>query len=491
MRTRLPLLLSFAMLASSGLAFAEKNGISGYSGNPGINSGRSCDYCHFGGTAPTVDIAGPMTVTPGSTSRYTLTISGGQSAWGGLDVSATLGALSAIMGQGTKLSSGELVHSAEKAAVGGNVTFDFNWTAPSTAGDVAIYGAGLSTDGSGTRGDGLGLVALVVSVASAPPSNLPPVAVAGGPYSGTMGTAIPFDGSGSYDSDGMIASYAWNFGDGSTGMGAMPSHVYTAPGTYTVSLTVTDDAGASDTKTTTANVNDPSPTNQMPVPDTGGPYTGIVGTALTFDGSASYDPDGTIVAWDWNFGDGSTGSGMSVDHAYASPAAYPVTLTVTDDAGASASKTTNATVREATASSLLVMVHAKRVVKLEDDERETKVRVTADLSSLPPGTTGCGTATLYMNDSPVGTEPICIKGRGERDDDDDDRERKNKTLRVKTARGVVDMSRPMQGPSAKAKFKVELSSADAPSVVWTAEVDLAGYYGESAPVTTQIVMKRR
>ncbi len=72
MRTRLPLLLSFAMLASSGLAHAERSGISGYSGNPGINSGRSCDYCHFGGATPTVDIAGPMTVAPGSTNTYPL-----------------------------------------------------------------------------------------------------------------------------------------------------------------------------------------------------------------------------------------------------------------------------------------------------------------------------------------------------------------------------------------------------------------------------------
>jgi PKD repeat protein len=58
-----------------------------------------------------------------------------------------------------------------------------------------------------------------------------------------------FDGSGSYDPDGSIASYAWDFGDGSTGSGATTSHTYAADGTYTVVLTVTDNEGAAGTDT--------------------------------------------------------------------------------------------------------------------------------------------------------------------------------------------------------------------------------------------------
>ena len=84
--------------------------------------------------------------------------------------------------------------------------------------------------------------------------NVPPTADPGGPYTGTAGVAVSFDGTGSSDSDGNIASYAWTFGDGASGTGATPSHTYTAAGSYTVTLTVTDNGGASATTTTTATI---------------------------------------------------------------------------------------------------------------------------------------------------------------------------------------------------------------------------------------------
>ncbi|HSB15924.1 MAG TPA: glycoside hydrolase family 44 protein [Bryobacteraceae bacterium] len=75
--------------------------------------------------------------------------------------------------------------------------------------------------------------------------NNPPVAVAAAsPLSGTAPLAVSFDGDGSSDSDGTIASYAWNFGDGATGSGVTVSHTYNAAGTYTATLTVTDNQGA-------------------------------------------------------------------------------------------------------------------------------------------------------------------------------------------------------------------------------------------------------
>jgi len=84
-----------------------------------------------------------------------------------------------------------------------------------------------------------------------------PVAVPGGPYAGYLNVPITFDGSASYDSDGgEIASYNWDFGDGNTGEGMMPTHTYTAAGTYIVSLTVVDDEGMSSTNTTTATISD-------------------------------------------------------------------------------------------------------------------------------------------------------------------------------------------------------------------------------------------
>jgi PKD repeat protein len=79
-----------------------------------------------------------------------------------------------------------------------------------------------------------------------------PVARPGGPYSGTMGTAVSFNGSTSSDPDGTIVSYSWNFGDGSTGAGANVTHVYNASGTFIVKLTVTDDKGAIHSGSTSA-----------------------------------------------------------------------------------------------------------------------------------------------------------------------------------------------------------------------------------------------
>ena len=112
----------------------------------------------------------------------------------------------------------------------------------------------------------------VVAVAPpivAPPANMPPTANAGGPlYTGSVGLAVMFNGAGSTDSDGTIMTYSWDFGDGETDTGPNPSHTYAAAKTsYTVSLSVTDNEGATDTATTTADIAASSTTPPQP-PDT-------------------------------------------------------------------------------------------------------------------------------------------------------------------------------------------------------------------------------
>jgi PKD domain-containing protein len=70
-----------------------------------------------------------------------------------------------------------------------------------------------------------------------------PVARAGGPYSCPVGQVITFSGGGSSDADGTLVSYRWAFGDGSTGIGASITHSYAVSGSYTATLTVTDNRG--------------------------------------------------------------------------------------------------------------------------------------------------------------------------------------------------------------------------------------------------------
>ena len=90
------------------------------------------------------------------------------------------------------------------------------------------------------------------------PSNTAPTANPGGPYLGAVNTAISFDGSLSSDPDGDPLTYAWDFGDGASVTGAMPTHIYSTAGIYTVCLTVNDGSANSDAACTLAVVYDPS-----------------------------------------------------------------------------------------------------------------------------------------------------------------------------------------------------------------------------------------
>jgi len=284
-----------------------------------------------------------------------------------------------------------------------------------------------------------------------PTPNKPPVSNPGGPYTGIEGQAIVFSGSNSYDTDGSVVSYQWDFGDGTSSNQPDPSHSYSAAGNYTISLTVTDNKGSITTTTTTADIQTSSgkgvlengvsvtsagsagsedkytlqvpsgasdlvintnggtgdgdlyvrfgsaPTastydcrpylsgnnetctianiqagtyyvmvqgyssysttltanytsggipvpNDPPVSDAGGPYSGAVNAEISFMGSNSYDNDGQITTYNWNFGDGSSSSQANPNHVYTTAGNYTATLTVTDNKGAIATASSSVTV---------------------------------------------------------------------------------------------------------------------------------------------------
>ncbi|MCK5476075.1 MAG: S8 family serine peptidase [Candidatus Pacebacteria bacterium] len=175
--------------------------------------------------------------------------------------------------------------------------------------------------------------------------NVPPIANAGGSQfvsdTDSNGTeTVTLDGSTSTDSDGYIASYQWFKSNSTTestliGIEEIITHPFLVNDDYLITLIVTDDKGATDTNMVTIIVNP----NEPPFANAGGNQTvndinGDGQELVTLDGSDSYDPDGSISSYVWDFGDGSTGSGISPTHTYSTIGIFTATLTVTDNGGA-------------------------------------------------------------------------------------------------------------------------------------------------------------
>ena len=162
-------------------------------------------------------------------------------------------------------------------------------------------------------------------VAAEAPANRPPAA---GFTSSCTDLDCEFT-DGSADPDGSVAGWAWDFGDGSTADVQSPSHAYSDEGTYTVGLTVTDNAGLGGSVTKQVTVRLPG-SNADPVAAFGSACTGL--SCSFTDGSS--DSDGSVVGWSWSFGDGATSTERNPSRTYAGGGIYTVTLAVTDDLGA-------------------------------------------------------------------------------------------------------------------------------------------------------------
>jgi len=203
--------------------------------------------------------------------------------------------------------------------------------------------------------------------------------------SGYAPFTVAFDASGSFDIGSGIVSYGWDFGDGNTGTGELISHTYINSGTYVAKLTVTDLYGNS----STANI-------VIIVSEVGGPTadiqltpgaTGAAPFTVAFDASGSIVSEEcgsscSIVSYNWNFGEGSTATGIITTHTYNSEGLYPVILTVTDSNG-----------KEGYATEVITVT--------EEEEPEIEITVSANPESNVPGGTSIITAIVTNTEGDV------------------------------------------------------------------------------------------
>ena len=207
--------------------------------------------------------------------------------------------------------------------------------------------------------------------------NAPPSArfVASAPWV-RPGSLVTFDAGASTDSDGTIVAYGWDLGDGSVDSGRIAHHAYARSGRFAVVLTVADDRGASDTAVSGIAVSLPPIASFSVSPPAAAP-----GAPIRFDASNSMDPDGVIVSFAWDFGDGGRGDGVTVSHAYPGQGNFTVRLFVTDDLGATDG--TERTIKIGNAPPSIVSTSPAATLVLAVSERRTFAVVASDPDGDP------------------------------------------------------------------------------------------------------------
>ena len=213
---------------------------------------------------------------------------------------------------------------------------------------------------------------------------MPPVANASGPYVGDEGSLITFDASGSYDPDGSIVLYEWDF-DGDEiydNSSTSPTATFTWGDDYigTVTLRVTDNDGLSDTDTADITVNNVAPTVSIDSVEQPRPQFILPYQNLTFNGSFT-DPGWLDMHTShWGFGDGSSDPGTLTEendepdatgttaaiYNYSAPGMYSVILTITDDDGGVGIETDTITVTIASPTDAIDLIN-DYIQNLPDD----------------------------------------------------------------------------------------------------------------------------
>lgn len=221
------------------------------------------------------------------------------------------------------------------------------------------------------------------------------------PSSPNLGDTVFFNAGASTAPAGRnIVSYAWNYGDGSTGAGSTVSHGYDVAGAYRVSLTVTDDRGAVGTSTQTVTVATSQPTALFVF----SPSMPAVGAPVFFDasGARATVPGRTLVSYSWVFGDGSTASGKTTSHAFTFAGTFNVTLTVTDNVGERSTSTASVQVGGVVTADFTATPAADRVVNFDASASTgTGLTYTWNFGDGDPETVSNATIThVFTDDGP-------------------------------------------------------------------------------------------
>lgn len=188
--------------------------------------------------------------------------------------------------------------------------------------------------------DPVGAVSLKTFSVSVLPNAAPDAKASARPAPAHPGKPVTFDGTGSTDADGDALTYLWEFPDGTTATTATATRTFASLGTRTVSLTVTDIRGVSDTTSVDVVVANAAPTASA----TASPTTAHVGQQVSFAATGSTDPDGDSLSYLWEFPDGTTATTATTTRTWTATGTYGVKLRVSDAWGGAASTVVSVTV---------------------------------------------------------------------------------------------------------------------------------------------------
>ncbi|MBE3114408.1 MAG: PKD domain-containing protein [Thermoplasmata archaeon] len=191
---------------------------------------------------------------------------------------------------------------------------------------------------------------------SVPPQNNPPNSPFKpiGPTFIERGVNYAYTGS-AIDPDGDQVRLRFDWGDGNfsnwsefadSNTNVFSSHAWSSLSNYSIRVIAQDKNGSNSSWSTplTVTLSEPETSNEPPIIDIRAINNGSVNQTIVFDASGSVDPDGVIISYVWDFGDGATGAGKTSDHSYTKPGIYQVNLTVTDHAEKTFTKTFQVTI---------------------------------------------------------------------------------------------------------------------------------------------------